>query len=408
MRLASTLRRPNRRHGAPRSEHQPGERRTPSARLARAGLHDPHPRRGAHQLADGPPVGRAPDHRALCRRGRPRAPRRHPRGPHRPCARCRAARSSRGPVEDLFDPAAARHRPRRCPTHESSPGVAASLPPRARSSASATATRASSRVRARRRGPHPERVRDIAVDGGTVLGTSRGPQDPEEIVDCLERLHVNVLFVVGGDGSMRGAMRIATDGRRAWPARSRSSACRRRSTTTSPTSTRASASRRRSARPATRSGPRTVEAKSTANGIGLVKLMGRHSGFIACYAALARAGADVVLIPEVPFALDGERGLLAHLRRRVAERGSATGRRRRGGWPGPRRTGGGERRLRQRAPPGHRPLPAAPHRRPLRRRGRRNLDPLHRSELRHPQRARQPLRLGVLRARSRRPPCTRR
>ncbi len=55
----------------------------------------------------------------------------------------------------------------------------------------------------------PESVRDIATDGGTVLGTSRGPQDPDEIVDCLERLHVNVLFVVGGDGSMRGAMRIA-------------------------------------------------------------------------------------------------------------------------------------------------------------------------------------------------------
>ncbi|WP_219420709.1 6-phosphofructokinase, partial [Pseudonocardia nigra] len=55
----------------------------------------------------------------------------------------------------------------------------------------------------------PESVRDIATDGGTVLGTSRGPQDPDEIVDCLERLHVNVLFVVGGDGSMRGAMQIA-------------------------------------------------------------------------------------------------------------------------------------------------------------------------------------------------------
>jgi 6-phosphofructokinase 1 len=51
--------------------------------------------------------------------------------------------------------------------------------------------------------------------------------------------------------------------------------------------------------------------------------MGRHSGFIACYAALARSGADAVLIPEVPFALDGEHGLLAHVRRRVSERGHA-------------------------------------------------------------------------------------
>ena len=168
----------------------------------------------------------------------------------------------------------------------------------------------------------PESVRDIATDGGTVLGTSRGPQDPEEIVDCLEQLHVNVLFVVGGDGSMRGAMQIART------------------------------LEERGLRIAVVGIPKTidndipyidqsfgfqtafslasdairaaqVEAKSTANGIGLVKLMGRHSGFIACYAALARSGADAVLIPEVPFALDGEHGLLAHVRRRVSERGHA-------------------------------------------------------------------------------------
>jgi 6-phosphofructokinase 1 len=67
----------------------------------------------------------------------------------------------------------------------------------------------------------------------------------------------------------------------------------------------------------------SVEATSTANGLGLVKLMGRHSGFIACYAALARSGADAVLIPEVPFALDGDGGLLSYLLKRVEERGSA-------------------------------------------------------------------------------------
>ena len=52
-------------------------------------------------------------------------------------------------------------------------------------------------------------MRDINVDGGTILGTSRGHQDPEEIVDCLERLDINILFVIGGDGSMRGALEIA-------------------------------------------------------------------------------------------------------------------------------------------------------------------------------------------------------
>lgn len=66
-----------------------------------------------------------------------------------------------------------------------------------------------------------------------------------------------------------------------------------------------------------------VEAQSAVNGVGLVQLMGRHAGFIACYAALANHHADFVLIPEVPFALDGESGFLAALQRRVAERGSA-------------------------------------------------------------------------------------
>ncbi|GAB3826508.1 hypothetical protein GCM10027610_008280 [Dactylosporangium cerinum] len=66
-----------------------------------------------------------------------------------------------------------------------------------------------------------------------------------------------------------------------------------------------------------------MEATAFPNGIGLVQLMGRHSGFIACYAALANNDADYVLIPEVPFSLDGPGGFLAHLRDRVVSRGHA-------------------------------------------------------------------------------------
>jgi 6-phosphofructokinase 1 len=66
-----------------------------------------------------------------------------------------------------------------------------------------------------------------------------------------------------------------------------------------------------------------TEASSTPNGVGLVKLMGRHSGFIACYAALANHDVDFVLVPEVPFTLDGADGFLSHLRRRVEQRGHA-------------------------------------------------------------------------------------
>ena len=66
-----------------------------------------------------------------------------------------------------------------------------------------------------------------------------------------------------------------------------------------------------------------VEAHSAIGGVGLIKLMGRHAGFIACYAALANHVADFVLIPEVPFRLDGPTGFLACLEQRVKSRGSA-------------------------------------------------------------------------------------
>ncbi|WP_425565850.1 ATP-dependent 6-phosphofructokinase [Pseudonocardia ailaonensis] len=165
----------------------------------------------------------------------------------------------------------------------------------------------------------PAYVRDIATEGGTVLGTSRGHQDPEEIVDCLERMHLNVLFVIGGDGSMRGAMGIE----RVVAERGLKIAVVGVPKTIDndiPYIDQSFGFQTAFSRAAESIRAVTVEAKSTANGVGLVKLMGRHSGFIACYAALARSDADVVLIPEVPFALDG---LLAHLRARVEQRGHA-------------------------------------------------------------------------------------
>jgi 6-phosphofructokinase 1 len=168
----------------------------------------------------------------------------------------------------------------------------------------------------------PESVSSINEDGGTILGTSRGQQDANEIVDCLERMNVNILFVIGGDGSIRGAMKIAQ------------------------------AAVERDAKIAVVGIPKTidndipyidqsfgfqtafssavesitaahVEAKAAPNGVGLVRLMGRHSGFIACYAAMAKNDANYVLIPEVPFQLDGPKGFLTHLRERVVKRGHA-------------------------------------------------------------------------------------
>ena len=168
----------------------------------------------------------------------------------------------------------------------------------------------------------PSMVSNIDEDGGTILGTSRGGQDPEEIVDCLERMNINALFVIGGDGTLRGAMQIAAavaarDGKTAVvgipktidndiPYIDQSFGFQ----TAFGEATKAIQSAH-------------VEAKASPNGVGLVKLMGRHSGFIACYASLAEPDANYVLIPEVPFQLDGPNGLLAHLLERVKRSGHA-------------------------------------------------------------------------------------
>jgi 6-phosphofructokinase 1 len=168
----------------------------------------------------------------------------------------------------------------------------------------------------------PQSVRDINVEGGTVLGTSRGPQDPDAIVDCLEHLGINILFVIGGDGTMRGAMRIAQviDER---GARIALVGVPKTIDNDIPYLDQSFGFQTAFARATESIHAVTVEAKATPYGIGLVKLMGRHSGFIACYAALARTDADVVLIPEVEFQLDGEQGLLRYVQHRVQERGYA-------------------------------------------------------------------------------------
>jgi 6-phosphofructokinase 1 len=176
-----------------------------------------------------------------------------------------------------------------------------------------------------------ERVSKINMQGGTILGTSRGAQDPELMVDRLVELGVDILFVIGGDGSIRGAGKIAAVARRRElpigvigipktidndiPFIGQSFGFQTAFTVAAQSIAAAQ-----------------VEAQSAINGVGLVQLMGRHAGFIACYAALANHHADFVLIPEVPFALDGESGFLAALERRVADRGRGG---RRGCRPGP-------------------------------------------------------------------------
>lgn len=167
----------------------------------------------------------------------------------------------------------------------------------------------------------PESVSQIHNFGGTILGSSRGPQSIPEMVDLLDEMKIDLFFVVGGDGTLRGASEISAE-------------CARRGLKKSIIGI-----------------PKTIdndimyldksfgfetafavavqavkcayiEATGAVNGIGLIKLMGRDSGFISCYAALAGGNVDFVLVPEVPFQLEGERGLLEALRYKLAKKKS--------------------------------------------------------------------------------------
>jgi 6-phosphofructokinase 1 len=168
----------------------------------------------------------------------------------------------------------------------------------------------------------PGVVATIHNRGGTILGTSRGGQDPERMVTTLERLGVSMLFVIGGDGTLRGAQLIADEaGRRGLPLAV--VGVPKTIDNDIPYIDQSFGFQTAFSRATDSIKAALTEASSTPSGVGLVKLMGRHSGFIACYAALASHDVDFVLIPEVPFGLEGEGGFLATLRRRVSQRGHA-------------------------------------------------------------------------------------
>ena len=165
----------------------------------------------------------------------------------------------------------------------------------------------------------PEMVDAIHLTGGTILGSSRGNQDVSQIVDTLEILNVNILFCIGGDGTLRGAHAIHEE------------------------------IARRNLKISIAGIPKTIdndinlieksfgfetafsiandiirsahnEAIGAYNGISLLKLMGRDSGFIAAHAALSIQEVNFVLIPEMSFDLDGPKGFLEVLKKRLENR----------------------------------------------------------------------------------------
>ena len=160
---------------------------------------------------------------------------------------------------------------------------------------------------------------EIHEKGGTILKTSRGAQDTHEIIDTLVHYGVNILFTIGGDGTQRGARDIVEE-------------VQRRNLPISVVGI-----------------PKTIdndinliqrsfgfetaveatwdiitsahsEAKATRNGVGLVRLMGRESGWIAASASLANSNVNFCLVPEVEFDLHGKNGFLSHLQHRLRQK----------------------------------------------------------------------------------------
>jgi 6-phosphofructokinase 1 len=166
----------------------------------------------------------------------------------------------------------------------------------------------------------PNYVDDIHKMGGTVLGSSRGNgKRVEEIVDALERMNINLLFIIGGDGTQRGANDIGEEvfkrGQKIAVVGIPKTIDNDLLFTEKTFGFESAVAKAVSAVEAAH-----VEAKSANNGVGLVKVMGRDSGFIAASTALSSNEANFVLIPEVPFDLHGDNGILAHIEERLRTR----------------------------------------------------------------------------------------
>lgn len=167
-----------------------------------------------------------------------------------------------------------------------------------------------------------EFVDDIHKDGGTVLGTSRGPVNVGVAVDNLIRLGVNILFTLGGDGTQRGGNALYQEARRrGYPL----SVVGIPKTVDNDV---AFVSRTFGYLTAVSEAAKVLdcahtEARSVHNGISLVKLMGRHAGFITAGATVASQDVNFALVPEVPFKLEGPRGFLEVLKRRILARAHA-------------------------------------------------------------------------------------
>lgn len=169
----------------------------------------------------------------------------------------------------------------------------------------------------------PEEVKDIHSHGGTILGSSRGHGDRVgEIADSLERMGINILFVIGGDGTQRGALDISKETQRRGLEVSVVGIPKTIDNDLSFVE-RSFGFETAVSKAVDAVAGAHVEASGAVNGVGIVKVMGRQSGFIAAHTALAFNDVNFVLVPEVPFELEEGNGLLTHLEQRLERRNHA-------------------------------------------------------------------------------------
>jgi 6-phosphofructokinase 1 len=162
----------------------------------------------------------------------------------------------------------------------------------------------------------------LQQQGGSIIGCGRGGGDVPKIVDSIESQGINMVFVIGGNGTHAGANAVSKE-------------CAKRGLKVSVVGipktidndilhidkTFGFDTAVEEAQKAIQAA--AVEAKSALNGVGVVKLMGRQSGFIALHASLANGNVDVCLIPELPFAMEGPTGVVAHVKRLLDNQGHA-------------------------------------------------------------------------------------
>lgn len=149
----------------------------------------------------------------------------------------------------------------------------------------------------------PEVIKDIHKDGGTILRTSRGEQDVPLMVDFLVKNRINILFTIGGDGTHHGSLAIANEIKRrklniavmGIPKTIDNNICFTERTFGFETAVAMSRAPITCAH---------MEAKGVRNGVSVVRLMGRDSGFVAAYASLASSDVNLVLVPEAPFNME--------------------------------------------------------------------------------------------------------